>query len=109
MAEKSKTGFSTAEIIIIVVIVIVVVLYAAYIVIAYIANLPPFGEYKPEPPDNAFIVNPDVKPFTEEQIKERKAKAAEACEVLANTTNYMELYCGRAPTTKLPDCSLITE
>ena len=91
----------------IIVSVAIIVVYVIYIFESHKNNLYPFTLYEAPSDSNMVQYNPDPTPLDDEEIQERRQTAANMCAMLANTQNFVSLWCADAPTSSGIDCSNI--
>lgn len=101
---KQMKGETVASIIIIIITIVILVVYVIFAYYAASQRIYPFTVYVMDPPDNSTVYGANQVNFTQEQIDNKKQSAIDACEYIANSQNFMTMYCGREPT-KTIDCS----
>jgi len=102
MAEKS----TVVGIVIIIITIIILFAFFFYAYVASIRNLYPFTAYTMVAPSNSVVFGQNVTALTDAQISVNQTNALNACNFLAESQNFMTMYCGKQPTNKI-DCSLL--
>lgn len=78
-------------------IISVLVIYVIYMFEARKRSFYPFTLYVPPNDTNMVQYNPDPEPFDEEEIAANRALGLGLCNVMANTQNFVSLWCSAAP------------
>lgn len=92
--------------ILIIISLIIIIIFFAYLLLCYRWNLYPYTIYERVPPseDNTVIAAKRGEPFTPDEIEERRQYAANFCNAMANTYNFVTLYCSEESKFGLLDC-----